>query len=184
MNFHGRHLQRLPRWRHEPRQCCLSQLHGAQEDCSYKEWVWNWQCGKHADVCVCVWSVSVVCIFPFTGGSVHLLVFLVFSPSCGWFDDTLWCGKWSNTRILTVTPSCSDLSYIYFSFLYCLSFHNIPYTNFCLHNLLTASVSLIMFIFLPFASISSTKHSHCWHDEEDSHPENPCHNQNEHVDLS
>lgn len=117
MCFHAGQWQRLRRWWRWTRQCCLSQLHCTQEDCSYKECVSVW-----VYVCICGvslwlvfflyrWFCPVVCV----PGSVCFL--------CrGRFGDALGGGKWSNKRLSAMISFFSQSHFGAFLFLFLFVF--------------------------------------------------------------
>lgn len=128
-------------------------------------------------VCQCVWMWMHMCTsvyvqrlcglcFSFTGGSVHLFVFLVLSPSC--VGTVWWCTlRWKVVKQAPVTLSPTLWSF-YFCIYFSLSFLSV-WLLYLLHfyplHLFSFSLSLSLSFSLHH------KHLQCWHTRVDSHPE-------------
>lgn len=177
--------QRLRRWQRWARQYCLSQLRWAQEDSSFKEWVYVSVC-QCTRACVYMWNVSVVCVFPLQVVlSTCLCSWFCLLPAWGWLGDALGGEKWSN-KVLSAAgfitqPRFGNSAFpFFFVFLLSSSYHVLTLTcrfHLCqliprpclLPALSSISVSLSLSLSVPFVH---HKHFQCWHTREDSHPEN------------
>lgn len=134
----------------------------------------------HARMCVYVESLCGLC-FSFTGGSVHLFVFLVLSPSC--IGMVWWCT--GRGRVVKQAPGCSDFchshshfgTFLFLGFHFSLNCHSPLYTD---SSIFFPFVCWILFISPCFLhcplslSLAFLHHKHFqpWHTRVDSHPEN------------
>lgn len=133
--------------------------------------------------CVCVERLGGLC-FSFTGGSVHLFVFLVLSPSCvkGWLGDALGGGKWSNKLVSAVSVTLSpvrvplflSLFVVLFLFLFVFNlsyYYQTPLSSSLLSSSPPPLLSSPCLSFPVSLSFLHHKHFQRWLTRVDNHPE-------------